>query len=81
MTTPYTGGANPTFAIKRTGDATVLPQDTTDSDLTTVNIYKLEQLTSWGSTGAGTVTATFAGTASAGAALLVIAYTTPIDIS
>jgi len=81
VTTIY-DGTTPTFQIKRTGDATVIPEDTGDSDLTALGIYHVPQMKSWGSTGAGTVTATFAATGNTvGAANLYIAYSTPIDIS
>lgn len=81
VTTLY-DGTTPTFKIQRTGDATVVPEDTGDSDLTLVNTYEVPQIKSWGSTGAGTVTATFAGAGNTvGAAVLYIAYSTPIDIS
>lgn len=81
VTTLY-DGTTPTFTVKRTGDATVIPIDTGDSDLTQVNTFQVEQTKSWGATGAGTVTATFAGTGNTvGASVLYIGYSTPIDIS
>lgn len=81
VTTIY-DGTTPTFTVKRTGDATVIPIDTGDSDLTIQNTYQVPQVKSWGTTGAGTVTATFAGAGNTvGAGVLYIAYATPIDIS
>jgi hypothetical protein len=81
VTTIY-DGASPTFTVKRTGDATVVPIDTGDSDLTAVGTYQVPEVKSWGSTGAGTVTATFAGAGNTvGAGILYIGYTTPLDIS
>ena len=81
VTTIY-DGTTPTFVIKRTGDATVILEDTGDSDLTALGTYEVPQVKSWGATGAGTVTATFAGAGNTvGAANLYIAYSTPLDIS
>ena len=81
VTTIY-DGTTPTFQIKRTGDATVILEDTGDSDLTILGTYHVPQVKSWGSTGAGTVTATFAGAGNTvGASNLYIVYATPIDIS
>jgi hypothetical protein len=81
VTTIY-DGTTPTFTVKRTGDATVVPIDVGDSDLTAIGTYEVPEVKSWGSTGAGTVTATFAGAGNTvGASVLYIAYSTPIDIS
>lgn len=82
VTTAY-DGTTPTFAIKRTGDATVAPAAAGDTDLTTVGTYEVPQILSWGATGLGTVTATFAsgGGVTVGVSTLYIAYATPTDIS
>ncbi len=75
-------GASPTFKIQRTGDATVVVEDTGDSDLTAIGTYEVPQAKSWGATGLGTVTATFAGSGvTLGAAVLYVAYASPTDIS
>jgi len=80
VTTAY-DTASPTFNVQRTGDATVVPHASTDSNLKKIAQYEVPQITDWGSTGAGTVTATLAGSPTVGAAVLYIAYTTPTDIS
>lgn len=82
VTTAY-DGVTPTFNIIRTGDATKNPLGTPDSDLATIGTYgSYDMVTNWGSTGLGTVTATFAGTGvTVGAAVLYIFYATPVDIS
>ncbi len=67
--------------IQRTGDGTVNPMTTAQNDPETINEYEVQQVTSWGSTGAGTVTATITGTPAAGAATLYLDYVTPNDIS
>lgn len=76
-------GTTPTFAITRTGDGTKILMATGDSDLEAApNAWQVPQYLNWGATGAGTVTATFAGTGvSLGAATLYIVYVTPSDIS
>ena len=80
VTTAY-DTASPTFKVTRTGDATAVALDSTDSNLKKISIYDVPQRTDWGSTGAGTVTATLVGAPTVGAAMLVIAYSTPTDIS
>lgn len=79
VTTPYDGGT--TIEIERTGDATVELMGTGDNTPQVARIYHVPQLQDWGSTGAGTVTATITGGPAAGAANIVIAYATPTDIS
>ena len=80
VTTVY-DTASPTFEIKRTGDATVIPIAAADSKLKKLGIYETPQRTSGGVTGAGTVTATLVGSPTVGAATLLIAYSIPTDIS
>lgn len=81
VTTAY-DGTTPTFAVKRTGDAATAPLAAGDTDLTIIGTYEVPLVLTWGSTGAGTVTATFAGTGqTVGVATLYIAYATPTDIS
>jgi hypothetical protein len=81
VTTAY-NGTTPTFAITRTGDPTTILQNTGDSDLTTIDVYEVPQVQTWGTTGTGTVTATFAGSGvTTGAATLYIAYSIPNNIS
>lgn len=80
VTTAY-DTASPTFEIERTGDATKVAHATTDSNLKKVGQYEVPQVLDWGSTGAGTVTATLTGSPTVGAAKIYIAYTTPTDIS
>lgn len=79
ITTAYDAGA--TWATKRTGDATKIPFTTTDNDAALISTYEVRQTTSWGSTGAGTLTATLVGTPTVGAGTIYIFYTTPTDIS
>lgn len=76
-------GTTPTFVVKRTGDATKVLIDTGDSDLAVLGSYSVNDfVTNWGSTAAGTVTATFAATGNTvGNAILYILYVTPTDIS
>jgi hypothetical protein len=68
--TPYTAGA--TLTITRKGDATVILQAVTDNDLQTAGIYEVKQMTGWGNTGDGNVTATIAGAPAAGACTLYV---------
>lgn len=79
VTTAYDAGA--LFNVQRTGDATVNPIANGDSDLGTIGTYHVPQIQSWGSTGAGTVTATLTNVPTVGVAVLYIAYVTPNDIS
>jgi hypothetical protein len=79
ITTGY--DAATTWTFKRTGDASKVLQATSDNDPTVVGQYSVRQILDWGSTGAGTVTATIGGTPAAGAATLYIFYATPTDIS
>lgn len=76
-------GTTPTFVITRTGDGTKVLMAVGDSDLEAApGTWEVPQVTNWGATGAGTVTATFAGTGvSTGAAVLYIVYVIPTDIS
>ena len=74
--------ASALWNVQRTGDAPVAPMATGDSDPLVVGTYHVPQDdTNWGSTGAGTVTATLTNSPTVGAATLVIAYSTPNDIS
>jgi hypothetical protein len=78
VTTPYSAGT--TVQVSRTGGgATVM--GTTDNDPTIQAQHEVPQATSWGATGAGTVTATIAGAPSVGVAMLYIGYSIPNDIS
>lgn len=80
VTTPYDAGA--LWNIRRTGDASKNPLANGDSDPATAGIYDNPNHTSWGSTGAGTVTATLTNSPTVGAAMLYIFYATaPTDIS
>ena len=79
VTTPYDVGT--LWAITRTGDGSVVLLAAGDSDPEVANIYQVPQQTDWGSTGAGTVSATITGTPGAGVAALFITYVTPNDIS
>lgn len=80
VTTAYDAGA--LWAVKRTGDASVAPIGTADNDPSIIGTYDVPQCTDWGTTGAGTVTATLSGgSPTVGVAVLYIAYTTPNDIS
>lgn len=79
VTTAYDGGT--TIEIERTGDATVEVMGTGDNNPVQTKLFHVPQMQDWGSTGAGTVTATIAGGPAAGAANIYIAYSTPTDIS
>ncbi len=79
VTTAYDASA--TYTLKRTGDASVAPMGVSDSDLSTIGTYAFDQILSWGSTGAGTLTATLANSPTVGASVVYIFYVTPIDIS
>ena len=80
VTTAYDAGA--LWNVQRTGDAGVAPMATGDSDAAVVGTYNVPQDdTDWGSTAAGTVTATLTNSPTVGVAVLVIAYSTPNDIS
>jgi hypothetical protein len=80
VTTAY-DTASPTFEIERTGDATVVVHGTSDSNLKKIGQYEVPQVTDWGVTGLGTVTATLTGSPTVGAADIYIAYSIPTDIS
>lgn len=73
-------GTSPTFAISiTTGSVSLMA--TTDSDLTTIGLYSVPQVTANGGT-ASTITATFTGSGvSTGAATLYIGYCTPVSIN
>lgn len=73
--------ASAQWNVQRTGDATVAPMGVNDNDAATISQYEVPQITNWGATGAGTVTATLTNSPTVGAATLYIAYTTPNDIS
>lgn len=78
-TTAYDSGT--TWAVTRTGDGTKVLMAAADSDPTAIRTDEVPQITNWGSTGAGTVTATITGTPAAGVSALYIFYTMPTDIS
>lgn len=80
VTTAY-DTASPAFEVERTGDATAVLHGTGDSNLKKVGQYEVPQVTDWGVTGAGTVTATLTGSPTVGAADIYIAYSIPTDIS
>lgn len=75
VTTAYDNNA--TIAVKRTGDATKTLSATADNDAATIGTYQVPQILSWGSTGAGTVTATITGSPTVGVAVVYIGYVTP----
>jgi hypothetical protein len=78
VSSAYNGGA--TWAFARTGGgASIMASG--DNDALTVGEYHVPQVTSWGSTGDPTVTATLTGTPSSGAATLLIGYVTPTSIN
>ena len=79
VTTAYDPGT--TWTFKRTGDATKVLQAVSDNDPTVIGTYEVPQVLNWGTTGAGTVTATIGGTPAAGVATLYIIYSTPISIN
>jgi hypothetical protein len=79
VTTAYDAGA--TWLLRRTGDAGKVLQGTTDNDPALISTYSVPQALDWGSTGAGTVTATLTGTPTVGVAMVYVFYTTPTDIS
>ena len=80
VTTAYDAGA--LWNVLRTGDVTVAPMATGDSDPATIGTYQVPQDdTNWGVTGAGTVTATLTNVPTVGVAELVLAYSTPNDLT
>lgn len=79
VTTAYDAGA--LWNIRRTGDATKNPLVNGDSDPSTIGTYHNPNLVNWGSTGAGTVTATLTNAPTVGVAVLYLFYATPTDIS
>jgi len=79
VTTAYDAAA--LWNIKRTGDATKNPLANGDTDPATISTYHNPNLTDWGATGAGTVTATLTNAPTVGAAVLYLFYATPTDIS
>lgn len=79
VTTAYDAGA--LWNIRRTGDATKNPLANGDSDPATIGTYHNPNLVNWGSTGAGTVTATLTNAPTVGAATLYLFYATPTDIT
>lgn len=70
-----------TLLTDRTGDSGVILSAVAESDLSIVGQYEVKQETDWGSTGAGTVTATVANSPTVGAANIYITYSTPTDIT
>ena len=78
ITTAY--DATTTIALSRTGGGAAIAA-TGDSDPTVVGQYQIPQTTSWGATGAGTLTATVSGTPAAGVAVIYVGYTTPTSIN
>lgn len=73
--------ASATWNVLRTGDPTAAPMATGDNDPAVIGTYEVPQITDWGSTGAGTVTATLVNSPTVGAATLYVGYSTPTDIS
>ena len=77
--TAYDAGA--TFTAKRTGDAAKELFSSSDVDLSTAGPYHIPHVLDWGSTGAGTVTVTLAGTPTVGSAVIHIGYYLPTSIA
>ena len=82
ITTAY-NTSDATVLIDRTGDGTKILLAAAESDLDDADTptFQSFDVFSWGATGAGTVTATIGGTATAGAATLRVYYSTPTDIT
>jgi len=80
ISTAYDAAA--TWNFLRTGDATVIPQATSDNDPITIGSYTVEHDdVNWGSTGAGTLTATLTNSPTVGVGEVFIAYSTPNDLT
>jgi hypothetical protein len=79
VTTGYSGGTM--LSAKRAGDATKVLFDSTDVVETSVGLYEIPQAQNWGAIGSGAVAVTVAGAPGAGASILYIGYTMPLDIT
>jgi len=69
-----------TLAVSRTGGGASIAIGG-DSDLSIAGTYSVPQQTSWGATGAGTVTLTSTGTSTTGVVDVIIFYSTPTNIT